>query len=346
MNIVIEKEYSINNRKITIQNNSLVNINIKTINAILGILKLEKIKPVKDYFRNFLKDLNIKNNLEWHKLFTSKNKKMYLTHVISGIEDNKKYLTEYFLKVFPQRLKLFRMLTPVGSNEVPLYSHNSITGRLTITNGINYLTMKKELRNNLTSSLKDHTILELDFKSCEPNFYMRAKDLIGEEVEDIYTHISKEIGLDAGQERVKLKRSILSILYGANNSTVKRLSKMNTAQIEKIKSMLNVKSFEAELKKEFNKNGFIKNYYGRPILSDANIVNYWIQSSSVDYCCLSFLKFLQENQDAKLHAVIHDAILFSVPNNKIQVYMNIKSLNCPISNISIPIKININGLDN
>ena len=121
---------------------------------------------------------------------------------------------------------------------------------------------------------------------------------------------------------------------------------MNTAQIEKIKSMLNVKSFEAELKKEFNKNGFIKNYYGRPILSDANIVNYWIQSSSVDYCCLSFLKFLQENQDAKLHAVIHDAILFSVPNNKIQVYMNIKSLNCPISNISIPIKININGLDN
>ena len=45
---------------------------------------------------------------------------------------------------------------------------------------------------------------------------------------------------EKGQERSKLKRSILSILYGANNGTVKRLSKMKESQITKIKEIIKV----------------------------------------------------------------------------------------------------------
>ena len=346
MNILINKEYSLSNNEVLIKSNDENKISLNTLNAILKILQLEEIKTIKAYFKSFIDSLNITKSINWQKIFNSNQKKEYLVYVKNKIVKNKKYVTSYFLKIFPQRLQLFQNITPIGSNRLPIYKHSSITGRLSICEGVNYLVMKKDERKQLRSTITGHTMMELDFNSCEPNFYMRAMSLINEDVDDIYEFISKKVGLDLSQERSKLKRSILSILYGANNSTVKRLSKMSTSQIQKIKELLNVENFEKELRQEYEEKGFIENYYGRPVLSDANIVNYWIQSSAVDYCCLSFLKFIKENKDIKLHSVIHDAILFSVPDEKVGYYLTLKKLACPKSNISIPIKINVNGKDN
>ena len=80
-----------------------------------------------------------------------------------------------------------------------------------------------------------NTLFELDFKSCEPNFYLRSHGLIGEEIEDVYVHIGKLVGLDVNKERGKVKRTILSILYGANEDTAKRIGRITKDKIRKIK---------------------------------------------------------------------------------------------------------------
>ena len=115
-------------------------------------------------------------------------------------------------------------------------------------------------------------------------------------------------------------------------------------KIKQIKKILNVNNFESMLKEEFNKKGFIENLYKRPVLSDANLVNYWIQSSAVDFCCLAFLDLFKNNTSLKLHAVIHDAILFSVPNKDIDKIKSIKSLG--YGSLFIPVEIKLIGCDN
>lgn len=345
MNIIINKEYSLSRREIEIGNAEQPKISINMLNGILGVLQLKEIKTIRSYYKNLIESINVSYDIDWQKLFNDSQKKDYLDYIRCSIKENKKYVTRYFLKIFPKRLKLFQNIVQLGDKEVSVYRHSSITGRLSIIAGFNYLIMKKNERKKLTSTIENHTLLELDFNSCEPNFYMRVMDLIDSDEDDMYAFISKKANLKHDLERGKLKRSILAILYGANNNTVKRLSKMNHAQIEKIKNILDIDSFETKLRSEYKEKGFIQNYYGRPILSDANIVNYWIQSSAVDYCCLSFLDFVNNNKDVKLHAVIHDAILFSVPDEKVNDFTSVKRLKCPISNISIPVKININGED-
>ena len=89
---------------------------------------------------------------------------------------------------------------------------------------------------------------------------------------------------------------------------------------------------------EYEKKGFIENMFGRPITSNANLVNYWIQSSAADYCCLAFNQFFESNKDFKLHAVIHDAVIFSANSKKLSDILSISNLK--YENLSIPVKIN------
>ena len=229
------------------------------------------------------------------------------------------------------------MIYDLDTNNPTIYKHSNVTGRLSVEKGINYLTMKKDERNKLLSPFKDNKIFEIDFKSCEPTLYMRHFNLVDDSVEDIYTYIANCIDISVA-DRPKLKRIILSILYGANERSVSKYSNISIKKIKKIKSILNVVEFESILRKEYNDKGFIENLYGRPILSDSNLVNYWIQSSAVDYCCLSFYNFFKENKNFKLHAVIHDAALFSVHVDNIDKLDDINYLK--YKNLSIPVKIN------
>ena len=54
--------------------------------------------------------------------------------------------------------------------------------------------MKKENRKRLKSCKHDHVLVEVDFKSCEPNFYLKA---IGQNVDhdDVYYDISLKTNL-------------------------------------------------------------------------------------------------------------------------------------------------------
>tara|TARA_Y100000593_G_C4298856_1_gene332226 strand:- start:472 stop:1500 length:1029 start_codon:yes stop_codon:yes gene_type:complete len=338
MNLVLTEKFNTKNRILIIENafkNKHNSISIKTINAIRQILQIERIKNIEEYFENIVNSLHNKK-VYWDEFlpeFRIREYNQYLKKEIKGSED---YLTEYFFNTFPKRLSLFRLMHPIDSNSIPIYKHSSITGRLSIEKGINYLVMKKETRKQLRSPLNNHTLFELDFKSCEPNIYAKYFNYIDNSSKDIYIYLAEKLDLQI-KDRNQLKRVILSILYGANERSVSKISGISLSSIRKIKKILNIDMFEKSLADEYEKNGFIENLYGRPILSNANLVNYWIQSSAVDFCCLSFLKFFTENKDFKLHAVIHDAVIFSVPNHKIQDLKLINSLTD--GQLSIPVEI-------
>jgi len=112
------------------------------------------------------------------------------------------------------------------------------------------------------------------------------------------------------------------------------------SKINKIKEELGIHDLKSRLEKEFKENGFVLNYYGRPITSDNNLVNYWIQSSTVDYCSLAFLEYYTQN-DYKPAYFIHDSMTLIVPNNRIQDIKNIKSIRESLSKIEIPVEYSI-----
>lgn len=340
MNIKINENYNFKNKVITIKNDDSRILSITTINAILETLRLDKIKSINDYFINVSKSLN-NQSIDWNRFLSSNKKLEYMSYLKREIESSTKYVTSYFYDVFPKRLSLFKHITVLNEGEeAAVYKHSNITGRLSMEKGINYLTMKKEHKKLLRSPFKDHQIIELDFKSCEPNLYARYFNLVPEDTIDIYTYLASEIGINI-DSRADLKRIVLSILYGANERAMSKHTNIDIKKIKQIKQILNVNNFESMLKKEYNEKGFIENLYNRPVLSDANLVNYWIQSSAVDFCCLAFLNLFKKHKNIKLHAVIHDAILFSVHNDEIDVIKNIKSLGH--GNLYIPVEIKLIG---
>jgi hypothetical protein len=336
MNIVIKDNYNFFKEPISLKDSDSPELSVQTVNAILGVLKKEKIKSINEYFVNVFNSMN-KNKIEWSLFLSNKRKKEYETYLKNRLFNSKPFLTKYFYTYFPERLALFKKIHPLDASKPAIYKHSSITGRLSIEKGINYLTMKKSIRNNLKSPFEDHSLYELDFKSCEPNLYCRTFNLLPEDADDIYVYIAKEIK-ELKVDRDKLKRVILSILYGANERSVSRFSGIPKKKIEKIKAMLKVNTFKNKLEQEFLQQGYIENMFTRPIINNTNLVNYWIQSSAADYCCLAFNKFFKENKNYKLHAVIHDAAIFSIPNSSIDKLIAIKSLK--YQSLVIPVKIN------
>ena len=82
------------------------------------------------------------------------------------------------------------------------------------------------------------------------------------------------------------------------------------------------------------------NFYGRPITSDKNLVNYWIQSSAVDYCSLAFKKFI-EDYDVKPCFLVHDSLTFAIAKDRKDELMNVKFLCDNYSGYKLPVEINV-----
>ena len=339
-NCVINPEFSFKNNCITINRGGLKTIGIKTLNKFRSISQKEKIKNLDEYYSNILETLNEKE-IKWDLMLSSKQKQNYLNYLKDQISsDNNDFITEYFFDVLPKRLMLFKKLDSLFFNDewqdVPKYKHDSVTGRLSIKEGINYLTMKKTDRKLLKPNF-ENVLLEIDFKSCEPYFYLMTMGLIDEDVKDVYQHVKDVLEINPSISRAKFKQAVISCLYGASSSTIKKLSGLSSGEIEALKDYLSFNELTEKLKTEFQEKGFIENYFGRPIFSDSNVVNYYIQSSAVDFCCLSFLNFLNDNKQIKGHAVIHDALLFSCDKKHVTEIK--KTIKLGIEGIKIPVEI-------
>ena len=128
------------------------------------------------------------------------------------------------------------------------------------------------------------------------------------------------------------------MLYGANTKTVSSISGIKESKMSLIKEELDENDFFIDLRDEFDENKMIFNYYGRPVLSDNNLFNYWIQSSAVDFCSFAFFEF-RKKYNLNACYFIHDSMTISVSKEKFDEIKDIKEL--AYEGITIPIEINI-----
>tara|TARA_Y100000992_G_C21256509_1_gene488820 strand:- start:175 stop:1239 length:1065 start_codon:yes stop_codon:yes gene_type:complete len=341
-NIIITSEYSPTNKRIDINISESGNdISIENLSAIRQLSNLEKIESVKEYFSSFFSVLNINQNFNYKLMLGRPKSKEYLAYLKDIINKSIPLITSYHFDIYPKRYKCYKNLNPVFLNneklELPVYSHSGVTGRTTIKKGFNFLTLKKDKR-KLLKTQNNMKLIEVDFKSCEPFFYLKSQH-ISVDNNDVYHWISEKYNIDI-KNRDYTKRGFLSMIYGANENTVSRVMNISTSKVSLIKRELGLVDLKKELQDQFNSQGHVCNYYGRPITSDSNLVNYWIQSSAVDFCSLAFKSFI-DNNDIFPNFFIHDSMTFSVSEQHLDKILNTTSVSCPHSNIEIPVEFNI-----
>lgn len=336
----INKQYSIRNNSflVNINKQNSLTINCSTLSNIRLLANLEEIKTVRSYFVNVFETLNTSGSVDYSLILGKKKSKEYMNYLKESIEETLPLVTNYHTEVFPNRLRCYSNLKPVMFQgnvlEVPKYSHAGVTGRTSIKSGYNFLTMKKEQRSSITPTSKDLDLYEVDFKSCEPFFFLKSTGKTVDDI-DVYEWLKKKYDIKINN-RDKIKRGILSIIYGANVKTTSRIMRIKESKVNEIKDSMGVTSLNKKLRAEFDKNGFIKNYYGRPITSDNNLVNYWIQSSTVDFCSLAFLNFYN-CYEIEPCFFIHDSMTFQAKKDY-TCFLNAKSLKDNISGIEIPVE--------
>ena len=342
--LTINGEYSLSGKdKVINYNNNLnLDIGIQSLSAIRHMSNLERIKTIKDFYPS-IKVLNVSGSLNYLELIGHKKSKEYSFYLKDKIQESLELITSYHTDIFPIRRRCYQNLSQVKLNdeilEIPHYNHAGVTGRTSIVKGYNFLTMKKQKRSQLNCLNKDNVLVEVDFKSCEPFFYLKSNGFNLENVRDVYTWISENYDVNI-KSREKFKRGILSMLYGANEYTISKVMQTNLKTVKKIKEDLKINLLSQRLNLEFEENNFILNHYGRPITSNNNLVNYWIQSSAVDYCSLAFYEFFQEH-DINPCFFIHDSMTFEVAKTKLNDILKIEKITESKSNITIPVEFNV-----
>ena len=235
----------------------------------------------------------------------------------------KESISSYFFNVLNKRYEFTNLI------EASKYDHSSsVTGRMKITEGINYLTLKKEERKNIQID-NGNVLWEIDVKSCEPALLHSI--LYEETPEDIYALFGDEV------PRQKIKIAVISSIYGSSASRVKKLTGMSSAKIKEIHDHFQLKKIKKEIISEFEKHGVFYNLYGRPILDISSPVNYWLQSSAADYCCLAFLNLIQRT-NFNLRACIHDAIIIEAREADVNALSRVRNIYDPISNIKLRVE--------
>ena len=338
----INKEYALaGTKQIVFDSKSDIFLDISSLSSIRRLSNLEPIKTINEYYPQ-LKILNITGSLNYQSIIGNKKSKEYNLYLKDRIEDSLRLVTSYHTEIFPIRRKCYQNLNSVllDNNvlEVPKYNHAGVTGRTSITKGFNFLTLKKDKRKFLKSS-NNKILVEVDFKSCEPFFYLKSNGFDLSKERDVYHWIASNYNVSI-KSRDKFKRGILSILYGANEYTTSKVMQINSNTVKRIKEELGINDLKIRLEKEYHKNSFVLNYYGRPITSDNNLVNYWIQSSAVDFCSLAFYYFCKDN-NVTPSFFIHDSMTFEIEKERLSKILSIDNIIDPKSNISIPVEFNV-----
>jgi len=187
----------------------------------------------------------------------------------------------------------------------------SVTGRMTITDGPNVLTMKKSDRDIFKSRYSDGVIVEVDIVSAEPRV---ALSLFGKSIDgDVYKNLLDRADLKISRPEAKI--ATLSALYGASHHTIKsKISDTSRSAeiLDLVKDYFGVSHIEKMIKDQFNDKGYVKNTHGRKIFTDPPSLNHFIQSSAVDVSFDIFDALLGKIKEKDIEAVpvflIHDAI--------------------------------------
>ena len=206
----------------------------------------------------------------------------------------------------------------------PKFSYSlssSVTGRMTICNGPNVLTMKRSDRDIFKSKHANGKIVEIDISSAEPRV---ALSLFGKEIQgDVYEDVAGKAGVKITRSDAKI--ATLSALYGASHHSLKsRMSKPEDAirVLDTVKEYFGVRLIEKMINSQYESSGFIKNTHGRKIFSNPPSLNHFIQSSSVDVSFDIFESLIEAINFEKINAspvfLIHDAIGLDIKSEDIK----------------------------
>tara|TARA_R110002020_G_scaffold37124_18_gene112066 strand:+ start:13868 stop:15067 length:1200 start_codon:yes stop_codon:yes gene_type:complete len=239
---------------------------------------------------------------------------------------------------------------PSETGEVRSTKYNlagSVTGRLTVESGPNILTLKKESRKIFLSRYPGGKIIQLDISSLEPRIALAVSGKPAPD--DIYSFICNNL-FEGSLTRDQAKVAILSCIYGASQfSLSKRLpSNLSVSKvISEIKRHFGILSLESSLSREYSKNGFIENLYGRKIFADGAHVNHFLQSTGVDISFSVFSKILEKFDNSKIEYtplyLIHDAIMLDVSKDGFEFAKTLEKEKFKIEELdcNFPIKLEI-----
>jgi len=242
-----------------------------------------------------------------------------------------------------------------GIAKVPVYDQSgSATGRLTIKEGPNILTLKKVYRDILTSRYRSGQILNVDFVSLEPRILYGINK--GDPPVDIYDTISKEL-FDGDVHRSVIKTATIGSIYGMSNKKFSDV--IGETDIVKASEILNcVKSFFGVNKMSFDlaienkQTGSISNFFGRPLFpgeaSKHILLNHFIQSTGVDVALIGFNKIINRLKDEGLEFcpvfLIHDGMLLDAHPDSVKKIKSIVKDGVKINGMNFLFPLNVSRL--
>lgn len=218
------------------------------------------------------------------------------------------------------RSTLKSFLPEVDSTTRPVMYNQAgtVTGRLTVVNGPQILTLPKKYRDIMISRYPGGSIVQVDFTSLEPRVARLATGFAAED--DVYMQLSREL-FNSALQREEVKIAVLCALYGVSKRRLARmLGKGFQADniIREIKDFFGIPMLVKDLRNQMLVNHKIKNHFGRTIepdkMDDNILVNHYVQSTAVDAAILGFdrlVKMLEGLAVVPLF-VIHDALVLDV----------------------------------
>jgi len=235
---------------------------------------------------------------------------------------------------------------PRGFADVPTYNRfGTRTGRLTVSDGPNILTLKREHRAILRSSFSDGFICSLDFRALEPRIVL-AEAGRSSDAEDIYGELAEKIFGDRSN-RDAVKVAVISELYGAAKESLRARLGISQAKIDAfvrgINDFFKLEDLRARLSVQAS-SGKIINRFGRPLQVDPSaknlFINTYVQSTGVDVSLFGFDIILQKLgiDGVRPLYVLHDALILDVRGDRLQDVSELSSLKVPSYDVSFPVK--------
>lgn len=213
---------------------------------------------------------------------------------------------------------------PEGDRYAPLVTYDrfaSRTGRLTVSNGPQILTLKRDLRDVIRSSYDGGRVYYVDFSSLETRIALSLTGKLADSL-DVYSDISAEF-FGGKYERRLVKLVTLATLYGSSQESVRRLLGLSGDEtrefFDSIERLFEIDKLKRKLKVEWEESrGKIRNFYGRviPVPEEKLLVNSYVQSTGVDVALLGFSNIVEcikkNGYDIRPIFLLHDAILLDV----------------------------------
>ena len=297
--------FHLKNNKIPKKYNSLSEIlGFNSKELILSIPRQEinkNFSSIKNEIEILLKN-NQKNENYIYRTINTRNfiQKFYPLRV------NKEWINDYITKIDPsfheeiEKTKKFLQTDEFSRiKKIDYNISSSITGRMSVKKDLpNVLTISNNIKGGYLPYSDEYDLYEADITSSEPQI---ALITIGKELpDDIYLDISKSLGDKLTRQQAKLLT--LQLLYGKRCFEEINLPKTEIKNfLYKVKDYFEYDKLLNIIKSNIN-SGVMRNYFGRPIyltneFHDSLLINYYLQSSSVDFAVEIFSKFCEDNKE-------------------------------------------------